>query len=272
MDWARFPNAVHRGTSAYLKRTGVTGALSFGLLFLLAFVVVEGVVENYRFDHLSAAVHLQLAMSACGLKTISDSVTCISPSEAKRQLTAIPSGTKEYLPMTVLLTAIDRQEEQQAADRAKSSTETRDREFARYQANVSGSAHDPFTCSISTDKKPIMSFDREVNWWYDDGRCQLQQQKIRDSTAEVSSYWSTTFRVNTDMDSSWLPDEERVCQTYPDEKGKVSIVACNPTDSHRDHNIPVKFWGGTERNTVSRWKCRREKNLLDDNFVCRALD
>ena len=44
------------------------------------------------------------------------------------------------------------------------------------------------------------------------------------------------------MDSFWLLNEERVCQTFPDDKGKVSVVSCNETGSHRDHNIPVKFW------------------------------
>jgi hypothetical protein len=113
-----------------------------------------------------------------------------------------------------------------------------------------------------------MSFDNGNNWWKDDGRCAEQLQKARDSNAQGYSYWSTTLRVDTDMDSSWLADEERTCQTYPDDKGKVSVVGCNATGSHRDHNIPVKFWGGVERNTVSDWKCRRE----GDEFVCRAID
>ena len=90
----------------------------------------------------------------------------------------------------------------------------------------------------------------------------------RDSVAKLSSYWPTTVRVDTDMDSFWLQGEERTCQTYPDGNGRVSVVACNDSGSHRNHNIPVKFWGGVDRNTVSSWRCRRE----GDDFVCRALN
>src|SRR5205807_6661114 len=32
-------------------------------------------------------------------------------------------------------------------------------------------------------------------------------------------------------------------------------------------NIPVKFWGGVDRNRVSEWKCRTER----DDFVCGAI-
>jgi hypothetical protein len=84
----------------------------------------------------------------------------------------------------------------------------------------------------------------------------------------LRSYWPTEIRVDTDMDSYWLPDEERICQTHPDEDGRVSVVACNASGSHRIHNIPVTFWGDPSRNVVSDWKCRRER----DKFVCRATD
>lgn len=95
----------------------------------------------------------------------------------------------------------------------------------------------------------------------------LNQPPRREATW-IDDYWSTTLRVDTDMDSFWLKDEERTCQTYPDEKGRVAVVACNPTGSHRDRNIPVKFWGGVDRGVFSSWKCRRE----GDDFVCRAID
>jgi hypothetical protein len=85
---------------------------------------------------------------------------------------------------------------------------------------------------------------------------------------ELLSYWPTTIRVDTDMDSFWLADEERICQTYPNDKGRIAVVACNPSGSHRDRNIPVRFWGDPDRNSVSDWKCRRES----DKFVCRAID
>jgi hypothetical protein len=84
----------------------------------------------------------------------------------------------------------------------------------------------------------------------------------------IHSYWPTTVRVDSDMDSFWLNNEERTCQTHPDDNGRVAVVACNTSGSHPDHNIPVKFWGGVDRNTVSDWKCRRE----GEGFVCRALD
>jgi TPR repeat protein len=91
-------------------------------------------------------------------------------------------------------------------------------------------------------------------------------------TSKLHSYWSTRIRVDTDMDSFWLPDEERTCQTYPSDKGKVAVVACNVSGSHRDHNIPVTFWGDPDRNTVSDWRCRREQSILGGEFVCRAID
>ena len=69
-----------------------------------------------------------------------------------------------------------------------------------------------------------------------------------------------------------LSDEERICQTYPDSKGRVSTVKCSATGDGATRNIPVDFWGGVNRNAVSNWKCRREKSLLDDRFVCRAID
>jgi TPR repeat protein len=91
-------------------------------------------------------------------------------------------------------------------------------------------------------------------------------------STKLRSYWSTTIRVDADMDSFWLPDEERTCKTYPDDKGRVSVVACNASGTHRDHNIPVTFWGDLDRNIISDWKCRREKGIFKDEFVCRAIN
>jgi hypothetical protein len=170
--------------------------------------------------------------------------------------------------------------------------------------NFKGIAHDPFTCSVLNDAS-FVSFDSGETWWTDeDGRCaaslkldleaaQLKRseevqreeaeeqrrraevaqeaQKARDSDAEIHSYWSTTVRVDTDMNSSWLADEERVCQTYPDEHGRVATVRCD-ADAGSIHNIPVAFWGGVDRNTISEWKCRRQKGVLSDSFVCRAIN
>lgn len=197
--------------------------------------------------------------------------------------------------------AIRKQQEQeraaliakQQAERTHLMNESKDESMAQMLKNVDGQAHDAFTCSTSTENSPIMSFDYGHYWWIDDGRCAAQQakqqeiwqrikqqqeeaeqqkrqqeQRQRDADAELSSYWPTTLRIDTDMDSFWLPNEERTCQTYPDDKGQVATVACDTSGSHRDHNIPVKFWGGVDRNTVSSWKCRRES----DEFVCRAIN
>jgi len=160
----------------------------------------------------------------------------------------------------------------EATDAAARAAQAKSQAFDQMGRNIRGEAHDSFTCATSTENKPIVSFDGGGSWWVDDGRCAQRLQKAKDNDAEISSYLSTTIRVDTDMDSFWLPDEERICQSYPDDKGKVSVIGCNPTGTHRDHNIPVKFWGGVERNTTSDWKCRREKDLLSDEFVCRAID
>jgi hypothetical protein len=93
-------------------------------------------------------------------------------------------------------------------------------------------------------------------------------QRSRDEAAKISSYLPTNLRVDTDIDAFWLKDEERICQTYPNQDGRVAVVACTPNGSHRNHNIPITFWGGVDRNAITDWKCRRE----DDNFVCRAID
>lgn len=94
-------------------------------------------------------------------------------------------------------------------------------------------------------------------------------QQMRDSDAELNSYWSTTVRVDTDMNSSWLPEEEKTCQTYPGKDARVAVVNCGSSGNHR---IPVRFWGGVDRNKISDWTCRRQKGALSDEFVCRATD
>ena len=155
---------------------------------------------------------------------------------------------------------LDQQGIKQSPVNAKASSD-------KANANFNGTASDSFQCANSTENQPIVSFDGGNSWWKDDGRCTARLQRKRDDDAQVFSYWSTTIRVNTDMDSFWLPDEERTCQTLPDEKGRVATVTCDAT-AHANHNIPVKFWGGVDRDTVSNWKCRREGNT----FVCRAID
>lgn len=95
---------------------------------------------------------------------------------------------------------------------------------------------------------------------------QRQVEKERDS--DLSSYWPTTVRVQTDMNSFWLDQEERVCVSHPDEKGRVVGVHCDSSEHSDSHNIPVTFWGSVERGKPTDWKCRKES----EKFVCRAID
>lgn len=117
----------------------------------------------------------------------------------------------------------------------------------------------------------FMSLDNGRTWVPDDGRCMERVYKQRDEDAKKYSYWSTKLRVDTDMSQSWLNDEERVCTSYPDAKGRVATISCD-ANSHTTHNIPVTFWGGVDRGHPSTWRCRREKGLLGDDFVCWAID
>src|SRR5579863_2672255 len=190
--------------------------------------------------------------------------------------TSRPSGEKAVIVGGLLVLAVliasaynDSASEQRAhkkeqADAARLATQAEQQSREQVLRNFQGTAQDSFTCATSTENKPIVSFDNGHYWWADDGRCTVRLQKKRDEDAQAWSYWPTTIRVDTDMDSFWLANEERTCQTYPDDKGRIAVVACNAAGSHRHHNIPVKFWGGVERNTISDWKCRRES----DEFVC----
>jgi hypothetical protein len=195
----------------------------------------------------------------------------------------------------------------QEAERLRLANQTREESYEQMERNVAGTAHEPYRCATSTAGAQIFSFDNGHYWWVDDGRCAAEeakeqvaaeqrrmaaeqgrievqeayerdqrqqqeahqrQQRQRDEDAQASSYWPTTLRVDTDMDSFWLNNEERTCQTFPDDKGKVARVNCSENASHQYHSIPVKFWGGVDRDTVSNWKCRRE----GDEFVCRAIN
>jgi hypothetical protein len=254
-------------------------------LGLLAGLVGIGIYnDNHRsgnneraFDRMTPSEHLRRAREACGFTSDKSDSKCVNPSDAYTEIWAIPQSAPEYNAASTLLLSIQQQQisNQPSADKLPTSEQNSanklpasEQPYDQMQRNVQGIAHDAFTCANSTENTPIMSFDSGNSWWKDDGRCAEQLQKARDSEAQIYSYWSTTLRVDTDIDSFWLPGEERTCQTYPDNKGKVATVACNLTGSHRDHNIPVKFWGGVDRNTISDWKCRRE----GDEFVCRAID
>jgi hypothetical protein len=298
--------ALKRGWSAFDKATTLEGKVAFGIFLALLLSIAAPIVndilsdalKNYQANHTSPAEHLQLARDLCP-PTSNGSVACLESEMdiALHHLEKIPPNAPQYSEATkqrslieALRVKIDaarqKQAEALAAEHAKQQAE-HDRlthqsiEESRDQMwrNVWGQAHDSFTCGTSTESMPIISFDYGHYWWNDDGRCAKQQQTLaqekrreeqraKDSDAEVSSYWPTTIRVNTDMDSFWLVNEERTCQTYPDEKGRVADVSCSVSRSHGEHNIPVKFWGGVDRNTVSDWRCRRES----DEFVCRAVN
>lgn len=249
-----------RAFRAFNESTPLGAKLLLYFLLIFAAIATIGVAfsayDDYKFDRLSPPEHLSIA------KTLLN-----DPLVAARHLGAIPATAPEHEEADKLLAVIQNQQQQRAAQAEQASRAHEQISREQMLRNRQGAAHDPYICNISTRHEPIMSFDDGRYWWTDDGRCALKLQDQRNRDAEWQSYWATTIRVDTDINSSWLPDEERTCQTYPDVKGRVSVIACSSTGS-RDHNIPVKFWGGVDRNTVSDWRCRRES----DNFVCRAIN
>lgn len=231
-------------------------------------IVVDAInheMERRAFVRLSSAEHLSQAETICGPAFLGQTGDCLQPVMAGRHLEAIKPSDPEYVGASKLLALVGKQEQLEHQHQE---------EVSRYHMlqNVQGEAHDAFTCATSTDSQPIMSFNGGRSWWRDDGRCAAREQRQRDDDAQVHSYWSTTVRVDTDMDSTWLPQEERSCQSVPGGQGRVAAVHCDGGRVTNDHNIPVEFWGGVDRNRVSNWKCRREKDFFADKFVCRAVD
>jgi len=280
---------------------------AFSAFVVLPCVLIGGTIiyfeladayDEFKFNHLSPAEHLRLAKDAC--RTTQYGNICVDPSTATPHLNKISRDAPEYGDAYKLLEVIRLQQEaaaerqrqnlaRQEAERLRLSNQTYQESYEQMQRNVAATAHDPYRCAISTTDTRILSFDNGHYWWADDGRCAAEelkkqaeeerekierraayerQQRQRDDDAQLSSYWPTTLRVDTDMDSFWLNNEERTCMTSPDDKGRVARVNCSANASHQDHSIPVKFWGGVDRGTVSQWKCRRE----GDEFVCRAID
>jgi len=234
-----------------------------GAVLLIFIVVFFRWVLSAPNPRMSSAERLARAKDACGSGS-----QCLNPSEAAYQLSKIPESAQEYGEAAKLWVAISPQLAGNTVTASQTKTyDGSERAADQAQRNFQGLVHDSFSCAESTENQPIVSFDGGNSWWKDDGRCADRLQKHRDEEAQASSYWSTTVRVDTDMDSFWLPDEERNCRTFPDDKGTVATVLCDAT-AHANHNIPVKFWGGVHRNTVSDWRCRRE----GDTFVCRATD
>jgi hypothetical protein len=298
----RFFAAWHRQTQAHPYFA------AFSAFFVLPCVLIGGAIiyfdlveayDEFKFNHLSPAEHLRLAHDACRIEQYGGT-TCADPSTATSNLNKIPRDASGYGEAHKLAEVIRLQQEaaaerrrqdlaKQEAERLRLANQTQQESFDQMERNVTGSAHDPYRCATATGGWQIFSFDNGHYWWRDDGRCAREelreeaaaeqrqieqraarerQQKQRDEDAQLLSYWPTTLRVDTDMDSFWLNNEERTCTTSPDAKGRVARVNCSANASHQDHSIPVKFWGGVDRNTVSDWKCRRE----GDEFVCRAID
>jgi hypothetical protein len=297
----RFFRAWHRATKGnpYFAAFSAFVVLPCVLLAgTLTFMALSEAYDEFKFNHLPAAEHLRLAQEAC--RTALYGGICADPPTATPHLNKIPSDAPEYGKAHKLTEAIRIQQEataerqrqnlaKQEAERLRLANQTQPDSFEQMERNVAGTAHEPYRCATSTVGTQIVSFDNGHYWWNDDGRCareelrkqaaaqqrqieqraaQELQQKQRNEDAGVYSYWPTTLRVDTDMDSFWLNNEERNCTTAPDDKGRVARVNCSANGSHQDHSIPVKFWGGVDRDTVSDWKCRRE----GDEFVCRAID
>jgi len=296
----RFFAAWHGATQAHPYFAAFSAFLVFCVLIVgtvIYFELVEA-YDEFKFNHLSSAEHLRLAQEAC--RTAQYGGICADPPTATPHLNKIPHDAPEYGDAHKLLEVIRLQQEaaaerqrqnlaKQEAERLRLANQTQQESYEQMQRNVAGTAHDPYRCATSTAGTQIFSFDNGHYWWADDGRCAAEelkkqaaeeqrqieqraaherQHRQRDEDAQSSSYWPTTLRVDTDMDSFWLNNEERTCQTLPDDKGRVARVNCSGNASHQDHSIPVKFWGGVDRDTVSDWKCRRE----GDEFVCRAID
>jgi hypothetical protein len=248
-------------------------SLSFSeKMFWLFLLSISGyfvfIVIDYTHDSTSPSDRMARAQAACE-GTFGH---CFDPLDAIDELAKIPSSAPEYAEASKLITLMRQQVDAKTKEQSQTPNEAQIASWQKTQANFNGSSHDEFICSTSTEKQSIVSFDNGRFWWKDeDNRCAEREQKHRDEAAAPFSYWPTTVRVDTDMDSGWLPDEERTCMTSPNEKGRVTSVSCDP-NSHSPHNIPVQFFGGIDRNTVSEWRCRREKNLLSDQFVCRAVN
>lgn len=272
MVFGQLGRSLSRLIANYIRRLGLVGWLCWIFAFALLPQIIPDVVDGLRFRYETPAKHLQLALAACATPDEDNNKGCPSPTEAQRHLDEIPASANEHPQAVALLIAIQAKRVRDEAEKGNKLENAKASASIQAQKNISGEAHDAFTCANSTENTPIMSFDEGSNWWKDDGRCWAKLQRKRDEDAETSSFIPTTLRVDTDMDSSWLPDEERTCKSYPDEKGKVNAVNCSGDISKQNHNIPVQFWGGIGRNTPSDWKCRRERNLLSDNFVCRAFN
>ena len=132
-------------------------------------------------------------------------MNCPNAEFALRSISTIRSSDPEYGEAAKLRDAIP-----QYIIEARSNALNTSRQ--QMQRNFQGQASDTFLCSTSRSKEPIVSFDNGTYWWTDDGRCAQRLQKERDEKGKLHSYWPTTVRVDTDMNSFWLPDDEQTVE------------------------------------------------------------
>src|SRR6266849_977671 len=262
----RFFVAWHRSTQAHPYFAAFSAFVVLPCVLLggtLIYMALSEAYDEFKFNHLSPAEHLRLAQEAC--RTAQYGGICADPPTATPHLNKIPSDAPEYGEAHKLTEVIRLQQEaaaerqrqnlaKQEAERLRLANQTQQESFDQMERNVAGTAHDPYRCATSTADTQIFSFDNGHYWWADDGRCAAEERKKqaaieqrqieqrrsqqgqRNEDAQLSSYWPTTLRVDTDIDSFWLNKEERTCQTFPDDKGRVAVVACNTSGAHRDHN------------------------------------
>jgi len=132
---------------------------------------------------------------------------CADRQAATKNLRAVPSTATESQEASSLLAQVSRQIEDDARE--------------QMIKNFNGAARDPFRCDHSPiGNYDIVSFDDGRTWWKGDGRCAAQLHKKRDEDAGLSSYWSTTVRVDTDMNSSWLPTKSAFVRHTRTRKGR----------------------------------------------------
>lgn len=217
--------ALRRGFSAFSKATTFEGKIAVAFLVVSIIVVLLALARDARTNYKTPAEHLRLAKDLCHVVS-SGIVACVEADaqEAIRHLDQIPPSVPEYAEASKIRSLIQEYREKQSrADIARLKGQSEEESRQQMLRNIRGEAHDTFYC-LST--APKVSFDYGHYWWPDDGRCAAELQAERKLSerpaAESSSNWPTTLRVETDIDTSWLQNEERTCRTYPDAHGFVA--------------------------------------------------
>lgn len=235
-----------------IGRRSFTYWLAAGVILFVLVCLSVGAYQSYRFNHMSPDEHLSAAHQY---------VRDFNYDAAQKHLNAIPQSSLAH----------DSYEFDEVADAiAKHKAELAEEAAAQAEAQQVYAAQQvqpKLRCGIQTATgEEFMSVDGKP-WVPDDGRC--IDLVLHD---DAKNYRSTTIRVNTDMNQGWLNEERRNCTSYPNDRGRVSTLSCSDNLTRADRNIPVTFWGKVDRGHPSIWKCERQKNLLDDRFVCWALD